>query len=116
MRHIIEAQLSYLARWRGENAEGDAPDIWSLGMCKEREQTAARAWQCHLTSIGDGDLGWELEQVNPQGKFRLDATNMMIHVVIHGFYHRAQIDSMLRQSGREPPRAGYAFLARRRVK
>ena len=56
-------------------------------------------------------MAWELVRETPSGGFRLDATDMLIHVVTHGFYHRAQIDLMLRQAGREPPRAGYAFLA-----
>ena len=115
MRHVIEAQLFYLARWQGEDAGGDVPDVWSLGVCREREQAASEAWHDHLASIDDADLEWELRQESPLGRFRLGAADMMIHVVTHGFYHRAQIDSMLRRSGREPPRTGYAFLARERT-
>lgn len=111
MRHIIQCQFSYLGQWRGEEIGGEGPEVWSLDGCKEREQEAARAWRDHLAGVADADMGWELARETPSGQFRLDVTDMLIHVVTHGFYHRAQIDLMLRQSGREPPRAGYAFLA-----
>ena len=111
MQHIIQCQFSYLGQWLGEEIGGDGPEVWSLEVCKEREQEAARAWQHHLSDVAHADMEWELVRETPSGRFRLDAADMLIHVVTHGFYHRAQIDLMLRQTGREPPRAGYAFLA-----
>lgn len=111
MQHIIQCQFSYLGQWREEEVGGGGPEAWSLDLCREREQEAARAWRDHLASVTGMDMEWQLVRETPSGRFRLDATDMLIHVVTHGFYHRAQIDLMLRQSGREPPRAGYAFLA-----
>ncbi|MHC4982786.1 MAG: DinB family protein [Planctomycetota bacterium] len=116
MRHIIDAQNHYLARWQGHEARAaEADEMLSLDRCRQQEGAAARAWQAWLGGIDQADLAWELEQENRAVRFRLSAADMIIHVVTHGFYHRAQIDSILRQSGREPPRAGYAYLARTRA-
>ncbi|MHC4561452.1 MAG: DinB family protein [Planctomycetota bacterium] len=116
MQHIIEAQDHYLSRWQGRSegsAETHGP--WSLRRCRQEEDATAAAWQDWLNNITEADLAWKLEQENPMGLFELSASDMVVHVVTHGFYHRAQIDMLLRKSGRELPRAGYAYLARSRT-
>ena len=115
MRHIIEVQLEYLARYQATQRPPDDLPSWPLARCREQERAAARAWQDHLAVITDADLDWRLEEHNPTGRYRLGAVDMMMHVITHAVYHRAQIDSALRRSGREPPFVMYVRLARTKV-
>ena len=115
MRHIIDVQLEYLARYQGAARPPDDSPSWPLARHKQQERAAAQAWQDHLAAITEADLDWQLEEHGPTGRYRLGAADMMMHVITHGVYHRAQIDSALRQSGREPPFVMYVRLARTKI-
>ena len=115
MRHIIEVQLEYLAKYQATQRPRDDSPSWPLATCRQQERAAARAWQDHLAVITEADLDWQLEGHGPTGRYQLGAVDMMMHVITHGVYHRAQIDSALRQSGREPPFVMYVRLARTKI-
>jgi uncharacterized damage-inducible protein DinB len=56
-----------------------------------------------------------MEQSRSDEIFEIKAIDVLTHVITHSFHHRAQLNLLLRQAGRNPPRAGYAYLARRKV-
>ncbi|MHC4503069.1 MAG: DinB family protein [Planctomycetota bacterium] len=102
MKHVIGAQRHYLFKMRDEEPERAGEGEWSLARCREEASKVAEGW-----------LERTMEQRRSGKIFEIKAIDVLTHVITHSFHHRAQLNLLLRHAGRNPPRAGYAYLARR---
>ncbi len=100
--HVLVAQFLWLHRILGE-----APPLlklWGSYDLRELQQMAESAnarWLDFVNSHEDFDR--ELNYTNYTGDpYKNNVEMIMIHVVNHGTYHRAQIAQWLRQNGFEP--------------
>lgn len=105
LAHILGAEWVWLQRWRGISppalpATTDFPDFAAV-------ETRWRAVGSDLLGFVRGLYPADMERVlsytNFRGeKFTYLLKHMLLHVVMHGNYHRGQITTMLRQLGAEP--------------
>ena len=110
--HTLGAESVWLARIAGR-----VPDvaIWptltledaaALGR-RNAEEIAAL-----VASVTDDDLAREIEYRNSAGQqFRTRLEDILLHVALHGSYHRGQVSLVIRGSGGEPAPTDYiAFI------
>lgn len=102
MGHIVAAQFLWLHRIKGL----PAPDVklwgeYSLEQLVELAEKAGKEWLEFVESTND--FNRELTYKNYVNEpYTNNVENIMIHLVNHSSYHRAQIAMLLRQKGLEP--------------
>lgn len=102
MGHIVAAQFLWLHRIKGL----PPPDVklwgnYTLTQLKTMAEEAGRKWLDFVES--QDDFNRELSYTNYVGEpYTNNVEMIMIHLVNHSSYHRAQIALLLRQKGLEP--------------
>ncbi len=102
MGHIVAAQFLWLHRIKGL----PPPDVklwgmYSLDQLKSMAEDAGKKWLSFVKS--QDTFNQELSYTNYIGEPYTNSVEMiMIHLVNHSSYHRAQIAMLLRQKGFEP--------------
>jgi uncharacterized damage-inducible protein DinB len=100
--HIVAAQFLWLHRIKGL----PAPDVklwgeYNLDQLVEMAERAGKQWLEFVESTEDFDR--EMTYRNYVNEpYTNNVENIMIHLVNHSSYHRAQIAMLLRQKGFEP--------------
>ena len=102
MGHILAAQFLWLHRIKGL----PAPDLklWGNYRLEQVEEMADKANKLWLEFVeGTDDFNREMTYKNYTGDpYTNNVEMIMIHLVNHCSYHRAQIAMLLRQNGLEP--------------
>ncbi len=102
MGHVVAAQFLWLHRIKGL----PAPDVklwgeYTLPRLIELADRAGKEWLEFVESTDDFDR--ELTYRNYVNEpYTNNVENIMIHLVNHSSYHRAQVAMLLRQKGFEP--------------
>jgi len=102
MGHIVAAQFLWLHRIKGL----PAPDVklwgnYSIEQLKSMSEEAGKKWLDFVENENDFDR--EMSYTNYIGEpYTNNVEMIMIHLVNHSSYHRAQIVMLLRQKGFEP--------------
>ena len=108
--HVVAVEATWLARIAGRPAD---VAIWpTLGLDDLAKLAArtARELDALLSSLGPGDLEREIDYRNSAGKpFRNTIEDILLHVALHGAYHRGQVALVIRGGGGEP--ASTDFIA-----
>jgi uncharacterized damage-inducible protein DinB len=90
--------------------------IWpelSLNDCQKQFTENRNSYMNYLKNISDSELTSDLIYKNSKGKkFQTSILDILMHVIIHGGYHRGQIASTIRQSGGEPINTDYIHYVR----
>jgi uncharacterized damage-inducible protein DinB len=100
--HVIAAQFLWLHRIKGL----PAPDVklwgeYSLQQLVEMSESASNQWLEFVETTENFDR--EMTYRNYVNElYTNNVENIMIHLVNHSSYHRAQIAMLLRQKGYEP--------------
>jgi uncharacterized damage-inducible protein DinB len=118
LNHVYLAELVWLRRVHGE---GNA-QLADLATPVDR-RALARAWpEVHRTwldwagSRGANDWNRLCTHRNAAGaEFSMPYSQIVLHVVNHGSYHRGQVATMLRQSGVTPPGTDLITFCRTRT-
>lgn len=111
--HVLGAERVWYARIQGDSAAHAVWPNWSL-----EEMLAAAAanrldYEKLLERSTAADLDRVLEYRNTQGTpFRTRLSDVLIHVAMHGSYHRGQIASAIRRGGGEPVNTDYITYVR----
>jgi uncharacterized damage-inducible protein DinB len=119
--HILGAESVWLERIRAQQAPqaGQAHQglpVWprlSLEQCGPHAEDLHAAFARLLRDLGEADLGREIAYVNSAGQAftnRLD--DILLHVFLHGTYHRGQVALLVRQGGSEPVPTDYIAFVR----
>jgi uncharacterized damage-inducible protein DinB len=111
--HMVAAEHVWLARVRGEPARVSvwpAPDLDAMARLAAETHAALDAL---VSAADDAALAREVAYVNSAGEaFRSRLDDILLHVALHGAYHRGQIAASLRRSGAEPIATDYIAFAR----
>lgn len=107
LAHIIGTEWLFLGRLRPEPKPAVVwPDL-TLDQCEKQIEQLAAAWPREL---GRTD---RIEYTNSKGeKWQSRADDILVHVVLHGAYHRGQIATLVRGSGQEPAYTDYIHCTR----
>ena len=111
--HILGAEHVWLSRLRLEPA---AQAVWpaiSVAQCRELAAANHAAFAALLSQLDQAALGREILYTNSAGiAFRSTIEDILLHVVLHGCYHRGQVALVLRESGAEPSPTDYIAFVR----
>ena len=119
LAHVVGAQRLWLARI--ESAGGDPPPpppaVWpDLNLDEigtEIGELGAR-WSLLVTGLDEIELARSVTYVNSKGEpWSSKVGDVLMHVVLHGGYHRGQIASDLRDAGFTPAYTDYIEAVRR---
>ncbi len=110
LHHVVGAEFLWCERWNGRSPKGfpEFPATWS-GRDYLKEWKKIRAEQHEYMSglsrdLLMGDLTY-LNTKNEKWTYRL--SEILIHVVNHGTYHRGQLTHLLRDMGLAAPSTDY---------
>lgn len=115
--HILNAERVWLTRLEG-NDSSHLP-IWtspdSLDGIRERIEANHSDFARFLSALDVAALDAALEYRNQSGAaFRNTVRDILLHVALHGHYHRGQINQLLRGAGFEPINVDYITFVRER--
>jgi uncharacterized damage-inducible protein DinB len=111
--HVVGAEAVWLARIAGR-----APDVpvWPTLSLDEAAALAARN-AADLRRLADTaapeDLARDIDYRNSAGQaFRSTLEDILLHVALHGAYHRGQVALLVRDGGGEPAPTDYIAFVR----
>ena len=111
--HILGAEAVWLARIHGRPS--DVP-VWpsvSVDECVTLSARNAAAYDALLASLAPDDLSREIDYRNSAGTpFRSTLENILLHVALHGAYHRGQVALLVRDGAGEPIPTDYIAFTR----
>ena len=110
--HILGAEATWLARIAGRR-----PDVavWPTLSLEEAATLAARnaaELRALIAPLTSDDLAAEVQYRNSAGReFRSTLEDILLHVALHGAYHRGQVSLVIRGGGGDPIATDYiAFI------
>lgn len=114
LSHLLAAERVWLRRL--ETGDSSDLEIWpDLGLeaCTDLLARNVEACRRHLRSMGPEDLDRRVTYRNSEGReFHTPAGEILLHVMLHGSYHRGQIALRLREAGEEPVNTDFITFVR----
>ena len=113
--HGRGAAHGWLMRRRGEESRVEVWPTLTLEACGilAGENAAELRAVLDAAAADDDGLQREVSYVNSAGRaFRSTVADILLHVALHGSYHRGQVALLVRQSGGVPASTDYIALAR----
>ncbi|HEX5581026.1 MAG TPA: DinB family protein [Gemmatimonadaceae bacterium] len=113
LAHIVGAQEV----WWGRLQDPVVPaEIWpqlTITECALRLDEMAGRWRALFATVGPGGLERPLDYANSRGeRFSTPLGDVLMHVVMHGVYHRGQIATAVRAAGGVPAVTDYIHAVR----
>lgn len=120
MAHVLGAEEVWLARLQRRqrqapvwpDLEPHVPDDRAAGLARLMDDGHARL-RSFVESLDETDLTRTVEYTNSAGRaFTNTVGEILVHVALHGQYHRGKVNLMLRRGGLEPAPADYIAMVR----
>jgi uncharacterized damage-inducible protein DinB len=111
--HVLAAEHVWLRRIRGDTPELAVwPDPEDVDM-EEVGAANARGLRA-LSAATDDELSSVVRYANSRGEeFETELLDILLHVALHGSYHRAQIALLARDAGAAPVNTDYITFVRK---
>ena len=111
--HVLAAEHVWLARLKGETPTHAVwPDL-SLEQCAALVGANQRALVGYLDALTPESLSRGVTYLNSAGRqFTSSVEDILLHVSLHGSYHRGQIAWALRRGGSVPMATDYIAFVR----
>lgn len=111
--HVLGAEHVWLARLRGERASLAVWPELDMDGCARLARQNAEAIGSFISTLGAADLEREVAYTNSAGlPFRSKVADIVLHLFLHGTYHRGQVALLLRSSGAIPEPTDYIAFVR----
>lgn len=111
--HVLGAEHAWLARIRGEARRLEVWPTLSLEECKVEVEENAAAFSAIVANADPNELQRGITYVNSAGRsFTSTLEDILIHVALHGTYHRGQVSIFMRDGGKIPAPTDYIGFAR----
>ncbi|HEV2291948.1 MAG TPA: DinB family protein [Gemmatimonadales bacterium] len=111
--HILGAECEWLARIEGRKAEAAVWPKLTLDECAALAGRNAAALRTFVAGLGAADLGRNITYRNSAGlEFTSTVEDILLHVALHGAYHRGQVARALREGGAVPAATDYIAFTR----
>jgi uncharacterized damage-inducible protein DinB len=112
--HIVAAEQIWLSRIHSQDSRGLTP--WSplsIPECRELSARAAAAYRELISAQSEQGLDELVTYRTTKGdEFRTPLGDILLHIALHGSYHRGQIASILRSQGRSVPATDFVIFSR----
>lgn len=111
--HIIGAELVWIDRIEGVPPTADVwPDL-DLSDARSLADTARERYRDFIERLEPDTLGENVVYINSAGKqFESNVEDILLHVALHGAYHRGQVARGVRQGGSSPEPTDYIAFTR----
>ena len=111
--HVLGAEHVWLARLRERAAQVAVWPALSLEECAALAAENVARFRAVLTGLTPDDLVREVSYRNSAGQaFRSTVEDILLHVALHGAYHRGQVALVVRGAGGTPVPTDYIAFAR----
>lgn len=111
--HVLGAEHVWLARLRRDPPTVAVWPELDLKGCARLAMENAEALGAFMHSIDAADIEREVEYTNSAGlTFRSKVSDILLHLFLHGTYHRGQVALLLRSSGAVPEPTDYIAFVR----
>ena len=111
--HILGAEHVWLTRLRGEKPTVPVWPRLSLPEAEALAQDLHDGFEAWVASIGEEDLDRDVTYTNSAGQqFTSRAEDILLHVALHGSYHRGQVAMLIRDGGGTPAPTDYIAFVR----
>ncbi|WP_375379994.1 DinB family protein [Geothrix oryzae] len=112
--HIISAEHIWLTRIQSQPiGQTTAWDNLTLPECQALSAQIISDYRTLIESTSEQHLNELVTYRNLQGiEFQTPLRDILLHVALHGAYHRGQIAASLRNSGLEPPSTDFILFSR----
>ena len=111
--HILGAEHVWLARL--EERQSALP-VWpslTLEQCETVARDNARGFRAYVNRLTSEDLQRTVHYRNSAGlEFDSGLEEILLHVALHGSYHRGQVTLLVRGAGAEPAPSDYIAFVR----
>lgn len=112
--HVVAAEHVWLSRMRGKKPEVAVWPKLSLAQCLELGTRNANEFSALVESLDEVALDGAVTYRNTAGlQFTSSLRDILLHVALHGAYHRGQIAAALRAGGDTPASTDYIAFVRR---
>lgn len=116
MAHIAAAEWLWLARLRTQRPPVPVWPEWNGPECERQLAALEPAWDSYLAGLTGAGLGETVDYVNSKGeRWSSTVEDVLLHVVLHGAYHRGQVAASVREAGAEPAYTDYIHAVRQRL-
>ena len=103
MAHIVAAELLWMARLQQARPKNAVWPEFGLEECQGHLAELRQTWEQYLAELADADLKLEIAYTNSKGEnYRNQVRDILMHVLMHGVYHRGQIAAAVRDRAGEP--------------
>lgn len=112
--HVIAAEAVWLARLQDEDwTRVQIWPEWSLDECAARQNKIEEGYRAFFDSIPDDRLESTIDYRNSKGdRFQTAISDVLMHVAMHGTWHRGQIAMNVRDAGGEPVNSDFVTFTR----
>ena len=114
LAHLFSAERIWLKRLRNEDTSTEV--VWpafSLAQCRSVAEASLAGFREVLGTATAERLAGSVSYRTTKGQpMETVMEDILIHVALHGAYHRGQIAALLRREGQEPPTTDYIAFAR----
>lgn len=111
--HVLAAEHVWLARLKGEVPRHPVWPTLTLEACAGLVQANQRELTTYVNALRDADRARGVTYTNSAGQqFTSTVEDILLHVSLHGTYHRGQIAWALRRGGSVPMPTDYIAFVR----
>jgi uncharacterized damage-inducible protein DinB len=111
--HILGSEHVWLARMMATQPRLAVWPSLTLGDAERIAEENREVFRALLAGLGPDGLHRVVSYVNSAGaSFENTMQDILIHVAMHGHYHRGQVALLLRDGGAEPPTTDYVAFIR----
>ena len=117
--HELAAQSVWLDRFEGVAPVWlvDDPRLATLAVVEQMWPKVHQRGVKYIASLTPGRLASNLDYSNTRGeKFSLPLWELIFHMCQHSYYHRSQLNSMIKQAGGKPRSVDYSTWVSERGK
>ncbi len=112
LAHIVAAEWTWFHRLTG----GPRVEVWpelDLDACAREIAELKGRWREFLSTLAEEKLDRKVAYTNTKGRaFESTVGEILVHVVLHGAYHRGQVAADVRAHGREPAYTDFIHATR----
>ena len=113
--HVLGAEEVWLSRLEGRDQELDAWPALDLDECAGQAVRIHGAFALMVETLSPGELARRVTYKNSKGEqFENTVEDILMHVALHGAYHRGQVARIVRGEGGAPQATDYIFFIRER--
>jgi uncharacterized damage-inducible protein DinB len=111
--HVLAAEEVWLARLEGRSPRVEVWPTLALNEAASLSDQVRDGFDRFLSQLNDAQLGTPVGYVNSAGQaFMTPIADIVLHVALHGQYHRGKVNLLLRQAGEPMAPTDYIAFVR----